>query len=82
MRFEKIFLKIPFSINFIFSVFVPSSSIDFVPIPSGMCGLSVKLNSSVAILFLKLFEKQLFFSLNVLKLNYPAITNANNSPTE
>ncbi len=50
--------------------------------PSGMCGSSIKLNSSVDILFLKLFEKQLFLSLNVLKLKFAATTNANNSPTE
>ncbi len=65
-----------------FLVLIPSPSIDFVPIPSGMCGLSVKLNSSTDIFSLKLLEKQLFFSLNVLKLKFDAITNDNNSPTE
>ena len=46
-----------------------------------MCGSSIKLNSSVEILSLNLFEKQLFFSLNVLKLKFAATTNASNSPT-
>ena len=60
----------------------PSSSIAFVPIPSDTCGSSVMLKSSAAILFLKLFEKQLFFSDIVLKLKLDATTNDNNSPTE
>ena len=46
-----------------FLVLIPSPSTDLVPIPSGMCGLSIKLNSSFDIFFLKLLEKQLFFLL-------------------
>jgi len=50
--------------------------------PFLMCGSSVKLKSLIDISSLKLFEKQLFFSENVLKLKFDETTNANNSPTE
>ena len=75
-------MKTPFFTNVFFLVLIPSPSTDLVPIPSGMCGLSIKLNSSFDIFFLKLLEKQLFFSFNVLKLKFAAITNDNSSPTE
>src|SRR5574337_2116115 len=59
---------------------IPSSSNGLLPMPSGLCGSSVRVKLSFEMLLPSLSEKQLRFSVYVFRLKFEAKTNANNSP--